>query len=154
MNTHLQISSRGLDLIKRFEGFRAAPYLDPVGIPTIGYGATYYPDGRPVRMGDPPLTEFEADTLLHHHVRRYAAGIGRYAQVPLTQEQFDALTSWAYNVGLENARTSTLIKRLNAGDYHGAADQLLRWVYAGGRPLAGLKRRRAAERAMFLEGTT
>ena len=147
----MQISAEGLAIIKRHEGFRSHPYRDAVGIPTIGYGATFYPvTGRRVSMADPPLSEPQASALLEAMVERFAAGISRYAQVPLTQNQFDALVSWAYNVGLEAARTSTLMRRLNAGDYQGAADQLPRWNRAGGRVLPGLTRRRAAERAMFL----
>ena len=146
----MHISDNGLDLIKQFEGFRSAPYLDPVGIPTIGYGATYYPGGRRVRMTDTPISEPFASDMLRHQVTTYGDGIDRYAQVPLAQHQFDALTSWAYNVGLESARTSTLMKLLNLHDYQGAADQLPRWNRAGGRVLPGLTRRRAAERAMFL----
>lgn len=147
----MEISDAGIALIKSFEGFRSRPYKDAVGINTIAYGATYYPDGRRVRMTDPPLSEAEGDMLLRYQVRAYADGIERYAQVPLTQSQFDALTSWAYNVGLEAARTSTLMRLLNSGDYEGAADQLPRWNRAGGRVLAGLTRRRLAEREMFLE---
>lgn len=150
----MHISDNGLDLIKRFEGFRSAPYLDPVGIPTIGYGATYYPGGRRVRMTDTPISEPFASDMLRHQVTTYGDGIDRYAQVPLAQYQFDALTSWAYNVGLESARTSTLMKLLNLHDYQGAADQLPRWNRAGGRVLPGLTRRRAAERAMFLGEVT
>ena len=89
--------------------------------------------------------------LLRYQVQSYADGIDRYAQVPLTQSQFDALTSWAYNVGLEAARKSTLMRRLNEGDYMGAANELPRWNRAGGRVWAGLTRRREAERALFLE---
>ena len=147
----MQISDKGLGLIKAFEGFRAKPYRDPVGIPTVAYGATYYPDGRRVRLSDPPMTEAEGEMMLRHQVRAYADGIARYAQVALNQNQFDALTSWAYNVGLEAARTSTLMRKLNAKDYQGAANELPRWNRAGGKVLAGLTRRREAERALFLE---
>lgn len=148
----MNIGERGIALIKSFEGFKAHPYRDPIGIPTIAYGATYYPDGRRVRLTDPPISEQEGEMLLRYQVQSYADGIDRYAQVPLTQSQFDALTSWAYNVGLEAARKSTLMRRLNEGDYMGAANELLRWNRAGGRVWAGLTRRREAERALFLEG--
>lgn len=148
----MNIGERGLELIKAFEGFKSHPYRDPVGIPTIGYGATYYPDGRRVTLADKPLSEAEASRLLRHQVTRYGDAIARYAQVPLSQCQFDALTSWCYNVGAENVRTSTLMRRLNEGDYMGAANELLRWNRAGGRVWAGLTRRREAERALFLEG--
>jgi len=147
---HLTLSPQGLDLIKQFEGFRAAPYLDAVGIPTIGYGATYYPGGIRVRMSDPPLTEAHASALLESMVRPYEAAINDSVHVALAQQQFDALVSWAYNIGAESARKSTLVRLLNAGDYAAAADQFLRWNRAGGRELAGLTRRREAERGLFL----
>lgn len=147
----MQLGDAGLRLIAEFEGFRSHPYLDVVGIPTIGYGNTYYPDtGRRVTLADAPVTEREAADMLLATLARYVDGIDRYAQVPLTQNQFDALVSWAYNVGLEGARTSTLMRKLNEGDYVGAADQLMRWNKAGGREVPGLTRRRAAERALFL----
>lgn len=147
----MRISDDGLRLIKEFEGFRSRAYIDPVGIPTIGYGATYYPaSGARVRMSDAPITEAQASQLLRFMLQRYEDAIARYAQVPLTQGQFDALVAWAYNVGLEAARASTLMRLLNGGDYSGAAEQFARWNKAGGRELPGLTRRRAAERALFL----
>lgn len=149
----MQVSDTGIDLIKRHEGFRAQPYLCPARVPTIGYGATYYADGRRVAMTDAPLSEAQATSLLRLHVQRYADGIARYVQVPLMQGQFDALVSWAYNIGLEAARTSTLMRVLNNGNYLAAADQLLRWNRGGGRVLPGLTRRRQEERKLFLEST-
>ncbi|MDR0273876.1 MAG: lysozyme [Burkholderiaceae bacterium] len=150
MKVLLTLSQQGLDLIKQFEGFRAAPYLDAVGIPTIGYGATYYPGGARVRMTDPPMTEAHASLLLESMVHRFADAINGCVQAPLTQPQFDALVCWAYNVGIEAARHSTLVRLLNEGDCAAAADQFLRWNRAGGRELAGLTRRREAERGLFL----
>lgn len=147
----MQISAEGLALVKEFEGFRGAPYRDAVGIPTIGYGNTYYPDsGARVRLSDTPITERQASAILLTTLARYEAGIDRYVQVQVNQGQFDALVAWAYNVGLENARASTLMRLLNDGDYDGAAAQFPRWNRAGGQVLAGLTRRRAAERALFL----
>jgi len=146
----MKLGPQGLALIKQFEGFEPAPYRDAVSIPTIGYGATYYPGGQRVSLRDPPITEPEASRLLELMLARYAEGIDRYAQVPLSQGQFDALVSWAYNVGLEAARTSTLMRRLNEGDYLGAADQLPRWNRAGGQVLRGLTLRRLAEQDLFV----
>lgn len=148
----MQVSETGINLIKRHEGFRAAPYRCPAGVPTIGYGATYYAEGKRVALTDEPLSETQAASLLRLHVQSYADGIDRYVQVPLTQGQFDALVSWAYNIGLEAARTSTLMRVLNSGNYRAAADQLLRWNRGGGRVLPGLTRRRQEERCLFLEG--
>ena len=148
----MNIGAKGLSLIKSFEGFESAAYLDPVNIPTIGYGATYYQDGTPVRMGDPPISESQALDLLAFQVRRYADAVARYVQVPLAQEEFDALTSFTFNLGPEALRRSTLLRKLNAGDYIGAADEFPKWNMAGGRVYPGLTRRRMAERALFLGG--
>lgn len=147
MNT----GDRGLDLIRAFEGFRADPYLDAVGVPTIGYGSTYYPDGQRVRLTDPPISEPEARRLMQATLAEFEDGIADALQVEVTQSQFDALVCWAFNIGVSAAQNSTLMKKLNSGDYFGAADQFLRWNKAGGVVLRGLSRRRAAERALFLE---
>ena len=146
----MKTSQAGIDLIKSFEGFRSAPYRDAVGIPTIGYGMTIYPDGRKVTMSDKPITEAQAVEGLRNLLGRYEQAVERYAQIKLCQHQFDALVSFAYNVGNEALRTSTLMRYLNQGDLTSAANQMLRWNRAGGRVLAGLTRRRQAERAMFL----
>ena len=148
----MKIGAKGLTHIKSFEGFVPNAYLDPVGIPTIGYGATYYQDGTPVRMGDAPITEAQALALLAFQVGRYADAVARYVQVPLAQEEFDALTSFTFNLGPEALRRSTLLRKLNAGDYRGAADEFPKWNMAGGRVYPGLTRRRMAERALFLGG--
>lgn len=146
----MKISEKGLGLIKEFEGLVLKPYKDAVGIATIGYGNTYYEDGRKVSLSDPAITEERATELLKMVVKRYEDAINRYVQVPITQNQFDALVSFAYNVGNENVRKSTLMKLLNRKQYTEAADQLLRWNKAGGKTLKGLTRRRQAERTLFL----
>lgn len=146
----MKISEKGLNLIKEFEGLVLKPYKDAVGIPTIGYGNTYYEDGRKVSLSDPAITEARATDLLKMVVKRYEDAINRYVQVPITQNQFDALVSFAYNVGNENVRKSTLMKLLNQKQYTAAADQFLRWNKAGGKTLKGLTRRRQAERVLFL----
>lgn len=146
----MKTSDMGLSLIKEFEGFSAKPYRCPAGVPTIGYGATYYPDGRRVTMQDRPVTEADATAMLRSMLASYEAGVSRYVQVPLTQGQFDALVSFAYNVGLSALKDSTLLRLVNARDYAGAAAQFARWNRAGGKVLPGLTRRREAERVMFL----
>ena len=146
----MKTSDKGLALIKSFEGFSARPYLCPAGIPTIGYGATYYPDGRRVTMQDRPVTEADATAMLRSMLASYEAGVTRYVQVPLTQGQYDALVSFAYNLGLAALKSSTLLRLLNARNYAGAAAQFARWNRAGGKVLPGLTRRREAERVMFL----
>lgn len=147
----MNISERGVDFIKSFESYRGYPYYDSVKVATIGYGTTYYPDGRRVRISDAPVTEAQASDLLRANLGRYEDGITDALRVGVTQSQFDALVSFAYNVGASAAAQSTLMRRLNAGDVRGAADQFLRWNKAGGVVLRGLTRRRETERALFLE---
>lgn len=138
----MKTSEKGKAIIKQYEGFRAKPYLCPAKVPTIGYGATYYLDGRKVKLTDPAISEAQADKLLDKMLEKYEQAVERYAQVPLNQNQFDALVSFCYNVGAENLRTSTLLKKLNAKDYAGAGEQFLKWNRGGGRVLQGLVNRR------------
>lgn len=142
----MNISERGIDLIKQFEGVRLHAYDDGVGVVTIGYGHT-----KGVRWGD-RITQDEAENLLQQDLVAFERCVADAVDVPLTQSQFDALVSFAFNVGCGALRRSTLRSVLNAGDYEGAADQLLRWNRGGGRVLRGLVRRREAERALFLYG--
>lgn len=139
----MHTSQKGLDMIKSFEGLRLSAYKDVVGVVTIGYGTT-----SGVKMGD-TLTKERAEELLREDVKRFEDQVLRLVKVPLTQGQFDALTSFVYNLGPGNLSNSTLLRLLNAGDYKGAAAQFDRWNKAGGKVLAGLARRRAAERALF-----
>lgn len=140
----MQISQRGLDLVKRFEGLELDAYQDAVGVWTIGYGHIV-----DVSSGE-RVTPEEAEQLLLNDMKRYEEALNKYVTVPLTQNQFDALCSFAFNLGTAALHQSTLLAKLNAGDYQGAADEFLRWVYAGGRKLSGLERRRKAERDLFL----
>ena len=138
------INQAGLDLIKSFEGLRLSAYRDPVGIWTIGYGTT-----RGVREGM-QITERMADELLLGDVAYFENVVRSLVKVSLTDNEFSALVSFVYNLGEGNLSRSTLLKKLNAGDKRGAADELPRWNKAGGKVLQGLVRRRAAERALFL----
>ena len=146
----MKTSSKGKAIIKQYEGFRAKPYLCPAGVPTIGYGATYYADGRKVTLRDAAISEADADKLLDKMLGKYEDAVNRYVQVPINQNQFDALVSFCYNLGQESLRKSTLLKKVNSKDYNGAADQFLRWNRAGGKVLAGLTNRRTDERKLFL----
>ena len=143
----MHISEAGLALIRQFEGLRLSAYRCPAGIATIGYGST-----AGVQMGQTIPAE-RAEELLREDVRQFEAAVSRLVKVPLTQDQFDALTSFAFNLGTKALEKSTLLRLLNAGDYSGAAAQFDRWVYASGKKLSGLVKRRAAERALF-EGDT
>lgn len=140
-----EISTEGLAAIKQHEGLRLNAYRCPADVPTIGYGST----GKHVSMGM-SITESEAEALLRKDVARFEECVNAYPTVPLSQGQFDALVSFAFNLGCGALKTSTLLKKLNRGDYQGAADQLPRWNKAGGKALAGLTRRRNEERDMFL----
>jgi lysozyme len=140
----MKISREGINLIKRFEGLRLTAYRDAVGVPTIGYGSTIG-----VKMGD-EITESRAEELLIEDLARFEMCVDRLIDVAMTQAQFDALTSFAFNVGCQALQRSTLRRKLNNGDYDGAANELLRWDKAGGRVLRGLTRRREAERELFL----
>ncbi len=146
------VSKAGLDLIKSFEGLFLKPYLDPIKIPTIGYGTIMYPDGKRVTMQDPEITEQRALELLQHEVDKKAQAVDQMVKVAINDNEYAALASFSYNVGSQALQTSTLLKLLNAGaDRVAVADQFLRWDKAGGKQLPGLTRRRQAERSLFLQ---
>ena len=148
----MQTSDKGIALIKQFEGCKLTAYPDPGtgGAPwTIGYGWTQPVDGKPVRPGM-TIDQKTADRLLKTGLVSYENDILRLVKVKLSQGQFDALVSFTYNLGSRSLSTSTLLSKLNAGDYAGAADEFPRWNKAGGKVLNGLTRRREAERALFL----
>jgi lysozyme len=140
-------------LVKKWEGFRAKPYRCPAGVPTIGYGATFYADGESVRMDDEPITEDAASGLLRTTMARFATDVDRAVKVPLNAGERGALISFTFNLGPGALRQSTLLKKLNAGDRAGAANEFQRWNRAGSSILEGLTRRRAEEAAMFRGGS-
>ena len=146
----MKINAAALQLVKDFEGFRADAYADPVGIWTIGYGTT-------ARAGlgiDPKpgmkITEAEASRLLMAGLEKFARLIVPGIKVPVTDNEFGAMLSLAYNIGPGAFLKSSVLRRFNAGDKAGAADAFLMWNKAGGKVLKGLTRRREAERALFL----
>ena len=142
----MKISDAGIALIKSFEGLRLEAYPDPAtnGEPfTIGYGST---EGVYEGM---TITEDEAEARLHKDVARFEDCVNGALQVSVTQGQFDALVSFAFNLGCGNLRKSTLLRKLNADDADGAAAEFAVWNRAAGRVMAGLTRRREAERDLF-----
>ena len=145
----MQTSDKGISLIKQFEGCKLTAYQDSVGVWTIGYGWTKPVDGKPIRAGM-TIKQETAERLLKTGLVSYENDVSRLVKVDLTQGQFDALVSFTYNLGARSLSTSTLLRKLNAGDYAGAADEFLRWNKAGGKGRNGLTRRREAERALFL----
>lgn len=141
----MKISQKGVDLIKSFEGLELKAYKDSVGVTTIGYGST----GSHVSMGM-TITKEQAEQLLKKDLERFEKGVSDIVKVPLNQNQFDALVSFSFNLGLGNLKSSTLLKKLNASDYTGASREFERWNRAVGKVLNGLTRRRIAERDLFL----
>lgn len=140
----LRINEAGKALIKEFEGLRLKGYLCPAGVPTVGYGHT----GPDVKVGM-VITEAEADRLLDCDLERFEKAVARMVTMQTSDNQFSALVSFAYNLGENALRNSTLLKRHNSGDHTGAADEFEKWVFAGGKRLAGLMRRRAAEARLY-----
>lgn len=145
-------SDSGIKLIKSFEGLDLKPYLDSIKKPTIGYGTIMYENGKAVTMQDPAITEQRALDLLTWEVNEKCMGVESYITVPVNDNEFGALVSFAYNLGLGALHGSTLLKLLNSGaDRTAVADQFLKWDHAGGVAVAGLTRRRQAERSLFLQ---
>ena len=138
-------------LCKQFEGFRRAPYLCPAGIPTIGFGSTYYADGRKVTLQDEPISEAAAEALLLHELQHtYLPGVLRHCPILLTDEpKCNAIVDFVYNLGIGRLQTSTLKRKINQQDWDGTKEQLMLWTRGGGRVLPGLVKRRAAECALF-----
>jgi lysozyme len=145
-------STRGIDLIKRFETFQAKPYLCPGGLPTVGYGSTFYEDSARVRLSDPAITMERADSLLHHAVRQFETSVDSLTRDDITQNQFDALVSFCFNVGPENLKTSTLLRKINADpNDQTIRNEFAKWTRAKGKKLAGLVKRREAEWKLYCE---
>ncbi len=146
----MKIGKPGLEIIKHFEGFSSDPYLCPADVPTIGYGATYGFDHKRITMGHCPISLEEGEALLAQELQSVERSVRRLIRVALTQNQFDALVSFTFNLGSGRLQSSTLRSKLNRGDYEGAADEFPKWRKAGGRVLAGLVRRRAEERMIWM----
>ena len=146
----MAVSPFGVDLICGFEGKRLTAYDDGVGVWTIGFGTTVYPNGIRVKKGD-TCTEAQAKAYMSHDLKKFEQAVNSSVTIPLNQNQFDALVSLAYNIGSGAFSKSTLVKKLNAGDIRGAADQFDVWVNAGGKRMQGLVNRRAKEKEVFLK---
>ncbi|MBR1754009.1 lysozyme [bacterium] len=141
----MNVSENGLNLIKTFEGCRLTAYKCPAGVWTIGYGHT----GSDVKQGL-KISRERADSLLKQDVLVHSNNVSRLVKVPLTQNQFDALVSFEYNVGYANFSKSTMLRLLNQRQYLAAANQFDRWIYANRKVLSGLVKRRKAEKTLFL----
>lgn len=142
----MKLGKAGLELIKEFEGFRATVYRDAAGHKTIGYGHKLRPNERFTR-----ITKARGAELLRADVREAESAVRRHVRVKLKQCQFDALVSWAFNLGAGALARSTLLKRVNAKNHAKTAMEFTKWVNAGGKPLLGLARRRVAEAQLYLD---
>jgi len=147
----MKTSPAGRAFIGLHEGLRLTAYKDAVGVWTVGYGHTAAA-GDPAPFSGMKITAADADAILERDLAKFEAAVDKLVVVPLAQREFDALVSFAFNLGEGNLRASTLLRKLNTGDKAGAAAEFPKWNKAGGRVLAGLTRRRAEERAMFSSG--
>ena len=147
----MKISNKGLGIIKQFEGCHLKPYRDPIGLWTVGWGHLIG-DGKtlPIEWFR-RFTQEEADELLKKDLIRFERGVERLCPLNLTQPRFDALVSFAFNLGLGNLQISTLRSKHNRNDILGAAQEFLRWNKAGGKVFRGLTRRREAESSLYLQ---
>ena len=140
----MKITNEGINLIKKFEGLRLEAYLCPAGVWTIGYGHT-----KGVKKGR-VITQLEADNLLKEDLSSFEKGVTSLIKSNINQNQFDSLVSFAFNLGLANLKSSTLLKKVNTNSKDRTiVDEFIKWIYAGGKPLEGLKRRRQAEAYLY-----
>lgn len=149
--SNIAVPDDAVTIATDFEGFSATPYQDSVGVWTYLFGSTRDPDGNPVTAATPPGTRALGLQLMRRDMMAAAAEIARDVNVALTDDQRAALDDFIYNVGAGNFRASTLLRKLNAGDYANAAAEFDKWDRAGGRVLAGLLRRREVETTEFLK---
>lgn len=140
------VSNRGLITIKKHEGFSATIYNDVSGIPHIGYGHKI----RPGETFHEPMSQEKAEQLLRQDLSAAEKCVRENVRVHLTDNQFDSLVSFVYNIGCNAFKRSTLLKKLSEGDYESAANEFPRWIFAGGKQIQGLANRRNEERAQFL----
>ena len=146
----MTINQAGLDLIKEFEGFRAESYRDPVGVWTIGYGTTAAADVGIAPNAGMKISKADAEMYLARAIDKFAAQIDPKITRPINENERAAFLSLAYNIGPGAFAKSSALRKFNEGDKAGAANAILLWNKAGGKVLAGLVRRREAERALFL----
>ncbi len=145
----MKVNSKGIQLIKTFEGCLLNAYLCPAKVWTIGYGSTQYLDGKPVKQGD-KITQQQAEELLIDTVNIFTEGVEKLIKVELNDNQFSALVSFAFNLGIGNLQKSTLLKKVNDNpNNHMIRTEFAKWNKAGGKVLNGLTRRRNAESQLY-----
>ena len=152
----MKISDKGLKLIQEFEDFVSTPYQDSARVWTIGYGSTYYPNGKKVTKFDKPINRLYAETIQKNVIARDFEPVinelleKEIASGFITQNMYDAIISLTYNIGVNGFKRSSVLRLLKQGDKQNAADAFLLWNMAGGKVLRGLVRRRERERKLFL----
>jgi len=146
----MRLDSKGYDLIKTFEGLSLKPYLCSAKVPTIGYGNTFYTNGVKVKMSDAPITQEKANEMLKVIADSFALKVSKIVPSGLTQNQFNALVSFAFNLGVQALTNSTLLRlvKINPNDGN-IAKEFLRWNKAGGKVVDGLTKRRIKESALY-----
>ena len=146
----MKLDELGYKFITKHEGLSLKPYLCPAKIPTIGYGNTYYPDGKRVTLLDKPISKAQALEMFKYIADRFALRVDKLVTANITQNQFNALVSFAYNVGTANFEKSTLLKKVNENpnDFE-IRQEFAKWVKAGGKKLNGLVNRRSEESALY-----
>lgn len=146
----MKLNARGYDLIKQYEGYSDRPYLCPAGVPTIGYGNTYYPNGVKVKLTDKQINREYANDLLEFVADKFALDVLKLVKSIITQNQLNALTSFAYNLGVTNFKNSTLLKKVNANPNDPTIkEEFLKWNKSNGKILQGLINRRRAESNLY-----
>ena len=146
----MKLNNSGYLLITEFEGFSAKPYLCSAKIPTIGYGNTYYPDGKRVNMLDKEITRMQAFEMFKHIADKFASTVSKLVKTPLNQNQFNALVSLAYNIGTGNFASSTLLKKVNINHNDKTIElEFKKWNKVNKKEVAGLTRRRNYEANIY-----
>ena len=146
----MRLDKKGYDLIKEFEGLKLKPYLCSASVPTIGYGSTYYENGKKVKLTDAPITKERADDLFEIVADDFAKRVLPLIKKPLTQNQFNSIVSFAFNLGVRALQNSTLLRlvNINPNDAN-IAKEFLKWTKAGGVVVKGLTNRRIKESALY-----
>lgn len=147
-----KVSQKGLSLLKEFEGISFKPYLCPAGIPTISIGCTYYPDGTKVKMSDPIISEARATEIFLNVIKHFENSVDSFTRDDISQNMFDALVSFSYNLGANALKNSTLLKKINLNPADpNIKKEFLRWNKSNGKILPGLTRRRQAEADLYFQ---
>lgn len=146
----MQIGTKGIELIKFFEGFRSDPYICSGGYATIGWGTTRYPSGEKVKKHDRSINQQEAEAFLRNDLSYFEKQVDAMTRDDINQNQFDSLVSFAYNLGANALKGSTLLKKVNADpNDKNIAKEFMKWVYSNNKKLAGLVKRRTAESELY-----